>query len=191
MLERTRHYETVGKSDLTPRQREVLALISAGKTNPEIAEKLGITLDGAKFHVREILAKLEVESREEAAEWWRRERRLGKRVASFFRALAPAGWLKPTAAVTAIGGTTLGLVAVGFAMNGGGESASPDCELADLQMEANGQPPSGDNAQFSLKMWSSRDCRLEGIAVASLYPPDPNLGLDWSQSTPGRLSSTF
>ena len=84
MLERTRHYRTAGKDDLTPRQREVLQLVAEGKTNPEIAELLGITLDGAKFHIREILAKLDVESREEAAEWWRAQRgRPRTRVASF------------------------------------------------------------------------------------------------------------
>lgn len=189
MLERTRHYNTAGKDDLTPRQREVLKLVAAGKTNPEIAEQLGITLDGAKFHVREILAKLEVESREEAAEWWRAERALGKRIASFLRALAPAGWLKPAAAATAIGGTTLGLVAVGFAMNGGSASTAPGCELSDLRIEANSEPPAGNSSQFALTMWANRDCHLEGNLFASLNPPDPNLGLDWSVATPGRLAS--
>ena len=80
MLERTRHYNTAGKDDLTPRQREVLALVALGRTNPEIAEQLGISLEGAKYHVREIMAKLEVDSREETADWWRAERRIGRRV---------------------------------------------------------------------------------------------------------------
>lgn len=119
MLERTRHYRTAGKDDLTPRQREVLQLVADGKTNPEIAEHLGITLDGAKFHIREILAKLEVDSREEAAEWWKAQRGIGTRVASFLRGLTPSGWLKPAAIGAAVGGTTLALVAVGFAVNGG------------------------------------------------------------------------
>ena len=59
---------------LTGRQREVLALIARGYTNPQIADALGVTIDGAKWHVREIMSKLGVDSREEAAEWWRRER---------------------------------------------------------------------------------------------------------------------
>lgn len=58
---------------LTPRQREVLALLAEGRTNPEIAQRLGISLDGAKWHVREVLARLDVSSREEAGEYWRRE----------------------------------------------------------------------------------------------------------------------
>jgi len=59
---------------LTKRQREVLELIARGRTNYEIAQRLGISLDGAKWHVREVLARLGVESREEAAERWRHER---------------------------------------------------------------------------------------------------------------------
>lgn len=54
---------------LTPRQREVLELVREGLTNPQIGERLGISTDGAKWHVKEILWKLDVPSREEAAEW--------------------------------------------------------------------------------------------------------------------------
>jgi DNA-binding CsgD family transcriptional regulator len=52
---------------LTPRQFEVLELIRKGLTNPQIAERLGISPDGAKWHVKEILWKLDAPSREEAA----------------------------------------------------------------------------------------------------------------------------
>jgi Tol biopolymer transport system component/DNA-binding CsgD family transcriptional regulator len=54
---------------LTPREQEVLDLLREGLTNPEIAARLGISLNGAKYHVSEILAKLQVESRDEAAAW--------------------------------------------------------------------------------------------------------------------------
>jgi DNA-binding CsgD family transcriptional regulator len=57
--------------DLTARQVEVMELIEAGKTNFEIAEHLGVSLDGAKYHVREILSKLGVANREEAVAAWR------------------------------------------------------------------------------------------------------------------------
>jgi DNA-binding CsgD family transcriptional regulator len=56
---------------LTPRQQEVLELIRQGLSNPQIGERLGISLDGAKFHVSEIITRLGVTSREEAAEWQR------------------------------------------------------------------------------------------------------------------------
>ncbi|HEX5370197.1 MAG TPA: LuxR C-terminal-related transcriptional regulator [Dehalococcoidia bacterium] len=53
---------------LTPREREVLDLIREGLTNQQIAERLGISLPGARYHVSEILSKLGVGSRHEAAE---------------------------------------------------------------------------------------------------------------------------
>ncbi len=53
--------------ELTAREREVLGLVRQGLTNEEIADRLGITLDGAKYHVSQILSKLGVATREEAA----------------------------------------------------------------------------------------------------------------------------
>ncbi|MPZ50251.1 MAG: hypothetical protein GEU75_13305 [Dehalococcoidia bacterium] len=53
---------------LTPRERQVLDLITEGLTNEQIAEKLGISPNTAKFHVSEIISKLGVSSRHEAVE---------------------------------------------------------------------------------------------------------------------------
>lgn len=53
--------------DLTNREREVLALIAKGKSNKEIADDLFITLKTVKTHVSNILAKLQVEDRTQAA----------------------------------------------------------------------------------------------------------------------------
>jgi NarL family two-component system response regulator LiaR len=52
--------------DLSPREREVLALMVQGLRNPEIAERLVVGRSTVKFHVSSILGKLGVQSRTEA-----------------------------------------------------------------------------------------------------------------------------
>ena len=52
---------------LTEREREVLLLVAAGRSNPEIAQALFISAKTASVHVSNILAKLGVSGRVEAA----------------------------------------------------------------------------------------------------------------------------
>lgn len=54
-------------ADLTEREREVLTLLVEGLNNTEIAEKLVVSPSTIKSHVSNILAKLDVTSRTEAA----------------------------------------------------------------------------------------------------------------------------
>lgn len=122
-------------SALTERQVEVLRLLERGLTNGEIAERLGITLDGAKFHVSEILARLEVATREEAVEAWRQ------------RSRRPAGWLPLGAvgrsAVAWLGGATLAVAAVGITLAmvwGGGDG--DDRVTAELALSGSVEPSS-------------------------------------------------
>ncbi len=55
------------RSSLTEREREVLALVAQGFNNQEIARHLTIELGTVKNHVHNILKKLDVSTREEAA----------------------------------------------------------------------------------------------------------------------------
>lgn len=60
-----------GESDgyvvhLTDREDEVLALVAVGKTNPEIAERLSVSVSTVNFHVHNILDKLGAKTRTEA-----------------------------------------------------------------------------------------------------------------------------
>jgi DNA-binding NarL/FixJ family response regulator len=57
-------------SPLSSREREVLALIGSGCTNVEIAQSLTISQATAARHVHNILTRLDVRRRSEAAAWW-------------------------------------------------------------------------------------------------------------------------
>ena len=52
---------------LTPREREVLALLATGQTDRQIAERLGVAHRTATTHVGRVLAKLGLRSRAAAA----------------------------------------------------------------------------------------------------------------------------
>jgi DNA-binding CsgD family transcriptional regulator len=52
--------------DLTPRERDVLALMAEGASNKAIARQLGISVHTAKFHVGSVLDKLDATGRTDA-----------------------------------------------------------------------------------------------------------------------------
>lgn len=86
---------------LTPREREVIRLIAAGCTNAMIAERLGVTFTTAKWHVSEVLSRLGVSSREEAAERWRAHHTPRARVSRALHALVALPLLKIAAGASA------------------------------------------------------------------------------------------
>jgi DNA-binding NarL/FixJ family response regulator len=54
-------------SDLTPRELDVLTVASQGASDKEIADRLTISIHTVKSHIRNILSKLHVNTRREAA----------------------------------------------------------------------------------------------------------------------------
>lgn len=75
-LERVHRGEFVGSNivadrdlgaTLTEREREVLALLSEGATNKQIASELYLSVDTVKTHVRKVFTKLGVGNRTQAA----------------------------------------------------------------------------------------------------------------------------
>ena len=59
--------ERMMRSDLTPRELEILKMLSKGLTNKQIGHALGISDNTVKNHVNSIIEKLEVSDRTEAA----------------------------------------------------------------------------------------------------------------------------
>lgn len=143
-----------GLDDLSATQRRVLSLIADGRTNPEIAQALSVSLDGAKWHVREILSKLNVDSRDEAAEAWREynglRRRLWQPVSGFavlMRDLLAHAKVS-VLAVAAIGSgvlagmAVLAIVLFGGDLAGGSKNATPPATTT----MASGQTPAASPA---------------------------------------------
>lgn len=59
-------YSLKVKYDLTERETEVLSYMTLGMSNPEIAQKLFVSVNTIKYHTRNIFVKMEISSRSEA-----------------------------------------------------------------------------------------------------------------------------
>jgi two-component system, NarL family, response regulator len=59
--------ERMMRTDLTPREIEILKLLAKGPTNKQIGHALGISENTVKNHVNSVIEKLEVSDRTEAA----------------------------------------------------------------------------------------------------------------------------
>jgi DNA-binding CsgD family transcriptional regulator len=171
---------------LTPREWEVLALLREGLSNPQIAERLRISRAGAKYHVAEILSKLGLSSREEAARWrreegrpwwtaafapvaslWRRAGALGTSLSGF--ALALSGVL-----LLAI---VLGLGLIAFLLMRGDGSGIEAEQPSSRWLDALRHVPNTDESRRWVKMNDHAEVRrILGIPVPDPHADEEELG---------------
>jgi DNA-binding NarL/FixJ family response regulator len=78
--------------DLTPREREVIDLIGNGLSNQEIAHRLVISVGTVKNHVHNILQKLEVDTRYDAAACWNGDAILSGLNGAIMSRRSPSQW---------------------------------------------------------------------------------------------------
>jgi DNA-binding CsgD family transcriptional regulator len=118
----------------TDRQRQVLDLLARGLSNAEIADRLGVSLAGAKWHVSEVISKLGVDSREEVADYWREHRSLRSRARRSVHGLASLLSLK------AVGGAAAATAVAGAAVVGYMIVSAGDGDERPLAVEASPTP---------------------------------------------------
>jgi len=148
----------------------VLALLREELSNDAIAGRLGISVDGVKFHVAEILSKLSVRNRREAAQWQPEQR-------PWWHAVVPLlawrrlsfGWLSPAVA-GAVG--VLVLAGVGVLI------------WALLAAGSDGRTPTTSDDVTAI----SEDVPTAFLRDARLWPIDPATGEDLPQYDPVHLS---
>ena len=61
--------ESEPSDSLSPREKEVLDLVSHGLTNKEVAEKIHVTENTVKYHMKNILDKLHLRNRSQVIAW--------------------------------------------------------------------------------------------------------------------------
>jgi DNA-binding CsgD family transcriptional regulator len=154
--------------ELTAREREVLSLVEGGLTNEQIAERLGITSDGVKYHVSQAMSKLDVGSRYEAAAMARRRR--------------PA-WLSVPVALRILAGTAatgvvvvLAILVVGVLRSGGGDEMTVSQVLDGVRQAASrdgqilhsqARYEDGPTGTFTYDYWIDPETN----AIRSVYTP--------------------
>jgi DNA-binding CsgD family transcriptional regulator len=176
---------------LTPREQDILELLRQGFSNPEIAQRLGIARETVKHHVSEILSKLEVTSRYEAAETsWRptRPRRIVTWLTALgFAAFIPA-FLKASSAKAAVLKAGLATVAIVGLTAGGAAVVKYEVEqhpsavhtaIAAVADMTDAQPqPDAANDNTSTSASSDATSTADAHTVANINPSEVAAGAD-------------
>ncbi len=156
---------------LTPREWEVLDLVRDGLSNEEIAGRLGISVDGVKYHVSEILSKLGLENRHDAARWQPTEERPW-----WATAVAPLlylrrmsfGWLSPALAggLAVIVAAGIGLLVWALlATRGDGDNGT---ELVCVERQDQAVPTPADGIDRSIALFQAEErmqCGVVSVCV--------------------------
>lgn len=152
---------------LTQREREVLRLMAAGRTNAEISRELSISFPTAKTHVSSILAKFGAASREEAVARWQSEAAQQRR-----------GWVLPWLLLGVFGSAAVTAALAGSVLlRHRGDSEDLRIDVAALEqgrpthfeVPKLGESPSG----APLGIWVTRG---EGNQLTVFFDRDPHTG---------------
>jgi DNA-binding CsgD family transcriptional regulator len=63
-----RFVKAMARQPLSPQQREIALQIALGRSNAEISDRLGVTLNTVAYHVKQLFLRLDVHTRTEAVE---------------------------------------------------------------------------------------------------------------------------
>ena len=169
---------------LTDRQREVLALVARGHSNSEIAAILGISLDGVKWHVSEIIGRLGVENRTEAADLWREWNGLVPRVRRRASTWLTLGGLRWAGLGVIAAAAILALTALAWQAREGGSAvpagntpeatptaaaiALPQCDPATIDLALAVSETAGGTVTVSLDATAPVPCSLATTITPSI-----------------------
>ena len=157
---------------LTPAEWRVLEHLREGRTNAEIAVRLGISPDGVKFHVSNMLAKLNLPDRQALAKWDGIEgatAQSGRRswLGALWASLPGAGAVKAALAVAVVA-VAGGVLATAVALLSGDSDASaiPDAACATLKVTS-----------FDMTTQRYVDLHLKAAPGARRRPPNQAFGI--------------
>jgi DNA-binding CsgD family transcriptional regulator len=155
-------------TELTPREQEVLDLARRGYTNNEIADRLGITRNAVRFHLKEVHSKLGTGGdRSALARGWSR----GLGLLTF----PVAKFGVPATVATFAAGLTLGGFAAYRALPGGDAVAAPDRFEGAVLVD--GRYPNGCPAEFYAGTMTLADFAYGQTTLEELQALNPDLPL--------------
>jgi hypothetical protein len=159
-----------------------------GLTNEQIASRLAITADTAKFHVSEILSKLSVETRQQAAAWQGRPRAvpatgipaaIGRYVGSL-TPLQVAGAAVIAAAAIGLAALAAGVLLTGSTPRPSGPTLAPDGRSGNERVDAFIDSLLQDDASALARRFAGVTAREGSWDFGGIYNPRTVPASEWS-----------